>query len=184
MNANELYDICLTLAQNEPSDAAIRQLHEIIRLCAAEGCRTQGGTFGNLFSQVDFVCKKCGLKSQQRWAIQQARRHSNGSQQLTHQEWLYDLRAVSIFISAVFHADVPGSLLQLLPVNLQPRPALPAIDKLYTRCIVRSFTDTTITADTENPARGHATQPPRLLPSPVSLHPPPFTHRGGARLPA
>ena len=150
MNAKELYDICLTLAQEEPKQATIRQLHEIIKLCAAEGCRTQGGTFGNLFSQVDFVCKQCGMKSQQRWAIQQARRHSNGEEKLTKEEWLYDLRAITLFINMVFHEDVPGSLLQLLPVNLQPRPALPSVNKLYVRCIVRSFDATTITAESED----------------------------------
>ena len=147
MNAKELYDICLTLAQEEPKQATIRQLHEIIKLCAAEGCRTQGGTFGNLFSQVDFVCKQCGMKSQQRWAIQQARRHSNGEEKLTKEEWLYDLRAITLFINMVFHEDVPGSLLQLLPANLQPRPALPSVNKLYVRCIVRSFDATTITQE-------------------------------------
>ena len=150
MNAKELYDICLTLAQEEPKQATIRQLHEIIKLCAAEGCRTQGGTFGNLFSQVDFVCKQCGMKSQQRWAIQQARRHSNGEEKLTKEEWLYDLRAITLFINMVFHEDVPGSLLQLLPANLQSRPALPSVNKLYVRCIVRSFDATTITAESED----------------------------------
>jgi len=150
MNAKELYDICLTLAQEEPTHAAIRQLHEIIKLCAAEGCRTQGGTFGNLFSQVDFVCKQCGMKSQQRWAIQQARRHSNGGKTLTREEWLYDLKAATLFINMVFREDVPDNLLRLLPVNLQPRPTLPAVNKLYVRCIVRSFDATTITAESED----------------------------------
>ena len=50
----------------------------------------------------------------------------------------------------VFHEDVPGSLLQLLPANLQPRPALPSVNKLYVRCIVRSFDATTITAESED----------------------------------
>jgi len=150
MNAKELYDICMTLAQEEPTHAAIRQLHEIIKLCAAEGCRMQGGTFGNLFSQVDYVCKQCGMKSQQRWAIQQARRHSNGGKTLTKEEWLYDLRAATLFINMVFREDVPGNLLQLLPVNLQLRPSLPTVNKLYVRCIVRSFDATTITAESED----------------------------------
>ena len=155
MNAKELYDICLTLAQAEPSDENLRQLHEVIKLCAAEGCRTQGGTFGNLFSQVDFVCKKFGLKPQQRWAIQQARRHtslsSHPSPLTSHlSDWLYDLRAVTMLVSAVFHEDVPGELLQLLPVNLAPTEKGLTVNQRYVRCIVRSFDETTITADTED----------------------------------
>ena len=149
MNAKELYDILQELAAGEPSTANLRQLHEVIKLCAAEGCRSQGGTFGNLFSQIDFVCKHFGLKAQQKWAIQQARRHSNGSETLSLDEWHYDLRAVTLLISSIFHEDVPGSLLQLLPVNLQPQPTQLNINKRYIRCIVRSFDDNLITADSE-----------------------------------
>ena len=149
MNAKELYDILQELAAGEPSTANLRQLHEVIKLCAAEGCRSQGGTFGNLFSQIDFVCKHFGLKAQQKWAIQQARRHSNGRETLSLDEWNYDLRAVTLLISSIFHEDVPGSLLQLLPVNLQPQPTQLNINKRYIRCIVRSYNDKTITADSE-----------------------------------
>lgn len=149
MNAKELYDILQELAAGEPSTANLRQLHEVIKLCAAEGCRSQGGTFGNLFSQIDFVCKHFGLKAQQKWAIQQARRHSNGSETLSLDEWHYDLRAATLLISTIFHEDVPGELLQLLPVNLQPQPTQLSINKRYIRCIVRSYNDKTITADSE-----------------------------------
>ena len=149
MNAKELYDILQELAAGKPSTVNLRQLHEVIKLCAAEGCRSQGGTFGNLFSQIDFVCKHFGLKAQQKWAIQQARRHSNGSETLSLDEWYYDLRAVTLLISTIFHEDVPGELLQLLPVNLQPQPTQLNINKRYIRCIVRSYNDKTITADSE-----------------------------------
>ena len=150
MTAKELYDIIQELATGEPSVSNLRQLHEVISLAAAEGCRSQGGTFGNIFSQVDFVCKHYGLKSAQKWAIQQARRHTNGRETLSREEWYYDLRAVTLLISAVFHEDVPGCLLELLPVNLQPKSTLLSIDKRYIRCIVRSFDASTITADTED----------------------------------
>ena len=150
MTAKELYDIIQELATGEPSVSNLRQLHEVISLAAAEGCRSQGGTFGNIFSQVDFVCKHYGLKSAQKWAIQQARRHTNGRETVSREEWYYDLRAVTLLISAVFHEDVPGCLLELLPVNLQPKSTLLSIDKRYIRCIVRSFDASTITADTED----------------------------------
>ena len=163
MNVKELYDIIQQLAASErpceavspprnPSPQHLRQLHAVIALVAAEGCRTQGGTFGNLFSQVDFVCKHFALSPQQRWAVQQARLHSNGNETLTNEDFLYDLRAVTTLISAVFHEDVPGTLLQILP----PASSLPSpssrltVNRRYVRCIVRSFDDTTITADTED----------------------------------
>lgn len=150
MTAKELYDIIQELAGGEPSAPNLRQMHELIALTAAEGSRSQGGTFGNLFSQVDFVCQHLGLKAPQKRAIQTARRHANGRTALTRDEWLYDLRAVTMLISAVFHEDVPGDLLRLLPVNLAPTAKGLTINKRYMRCIVRSFDDTTIQADTSD----------------------------------
>ena len=150
MTAKELYDIIQELAGGEPSVQNLRQMHELIALASAEGSRSQGGTFGNLFSQVDFVCQHLGLKAPQKRAIQTARRHANGRATLTHEEWLYDLRAVTLLISAVFHEDVPGELLQLLPVNLAPTEKGLTINKRYVRCIVRSFDETTIKADTSD----------------------------------
>ena len=150
MTAKELYDIIQELAGGEPSAPNLRQMHELIALTAAEGSRSQGGTFGNLFSQVDFVCQHLGLKAPQKRAIQTARRHANGRTTLTRDEWLYDLRAVTMLVSAVFHEDVPGDLLRLLPVNLAPTAKGLTINKRYVRCIVRSFDDTTIQADTSD----------------------------------
>ena len=150
MTAKELYDIIQELAGGEPSAPNLRQMHELIALTAAEGSRSQGGTFGNLFSQVDFVCQHLGLKAPQKRAIQTARRHANGRTTMTRDEWLYDLRAVTILISTVFHEDVPGDLLRLLPVNLAPTAKGLTINKRYVRCIVRSFDDTTIQADTSD----------------------------------
>ena len=150
MTAKELYDIIQELAGGEPSVQNLRQMHELIALASAEGSRSQGGTFGNLFSQVDFVCQHLGLKAPQKRAIQTARRHANGRATLTHEEWLYDLWAVTLLISAVFHEDVPSELLQLLPVNLAPTAKGLTINKRYVRCIVRSFDETTIKADTSD----------------------------------
>ena len=150
MTAKELYDIIQELAGGEPSVQNLRQMHELISLASAEGSRSQGGTFGNLFSQVDFVCQHLGVKASQKRAIQTARRHANGRATLTHKEWLYDLRAVTMLISAVFREDVPGELLRLLPVNLAPTEKGLTINKRYVRCIVRSFDETTIKADTSD----------------------------------
>lgn len=154
--AQELYDICAELAAAQPDDDACRRLHEVMALCAATGCQGENGVFGNLFAQIDFLCHKLGLSHAQKQAIQTARRHSNQSKEtaaLTKDDtadWLYDLRAVAIFISAVFQEDVPHRLLTMLPRNLKPRTKGLAVNKDYIRCIVRSFDDTTITASTDD----------------------------------
>ena len=133
----------------DPSGPAIRQMHELLVLASAEGCRQQGGTFGNLFSQIDWVCKQLRVSRAETQAIQTARRHSNQSEPLAADDWLYDLRAVARYISRVFVVDVPGSLLRLLPANGKPQSEHLKVNKLYIRCIVRSFDDHVIVADAD-----------------------------------
>ena len=149
MEASELFQICAELAMTDPSGPAIRQMHELLVLASAEGCRQQGGTFGNLFSQIDWVCKLLHVSRAETQAIQTARRHSNQSEPLAADDWLYDLRAVARYISRVFVADVPGSLLRLLPANGKPQSEHLKVNKLYIRCIVRSFDDHIIVADAD-----------------------------------
>ena len=149
MEASELFQICAELAMTDPSGPAIRQMHELLVLASAEGCRQQGGTFGNLFSQIDWVCKQLRVSRAETQAIQTARRHSNQSEPLAADDWLYDLRAVARYISRVFVVDVPGSLLRLLPANGKPQSEHLKVNKLYIRCIVRSFDDHVIVADAD-----------------------------------
>lgn len=66
MEASELFDICRELAQDQPGAEATRRLHQVLVLTCAEGCRQQGGAFGNLFSQVDYLGKKLELGTEQR----------------------------------------------------------------------------------------------------------------------
>mgnify|MGYP002623853053 CR=1 FL=1 len=149
MDAQELFGICGELAQQKPTETGRRELHRMIALCAAEGCRQHGGTFGNLFSQIDYVCRQLGMKRQEQRAIQAARRHSNMDAIPSESDWLYDLKATALLISAVTKTDVPDSLLRLLPVLLRQEPKGLTIDRWYIRCIVRAFDATTIVAETD-----------------------------------
>lgn len=149
MEASELFDICRQLAQDEPSVAATRQLHELLVLCAAEGCRQQGGMFGNLFAQTDFLCKTLGMSASDSQAIQTARLHSNCFVPVERENWLYDLRAIALLVSAVFHTDIPETLLRLLPALNRPHSTALSINLKHVRCVVSSFNEHTIQADTE-----------------------------------
>ena len=102
MEASELFGICAELASQPPSADASRRLQEVIVLSAAEGCRQQGGAFGNLFSQIDFLSKKLGLSARLTREIQTARRHSNCDGTIAADDWPYDLMAATRFVSAVF----------------------------------------------------------------------------------
>ncbi len=136
MEASELFDICRELASTPPGAEATSQLHQVLVLTCAEGCRQQGGAFGNLFAQVDFLCKRIGLSTQLTFDVQTARRHTKSVQPIGEADWPYDVMAVVRLVSAVFRADVPGTLLQLLPSDTRPRPKRLRINKDYLRCIV------------------------------------------------
>ena len=148
IQASELFSICSELAAGQPSVEAQRRLHEVLTLACAYGTRGKGA-FGNLFAQVDYLCKQRGLSTDDKVAIQTARRHLNQTQTLAREEWLYDLRALVRFVSAVFGQAVPGQLLGLLPATNRPRPQGMSIDKRCVRCIVRSWDGATIEADTD-----------------------------------
>lgn len=150
MQANELFDICCTLAAGQPSASARRRMHEVLTLCCAEGTRHYGGGFGNLFSQVDFLCKQCGLSVADMVAVQTMRRHGNQNDSLTASDFGYDLRALALFISAVFGEAIPQRLLTLLPSQNRPAPKMLHIDKRCVRCVVTEWDDRFIRATTSD----------------------------------
>ena len=152
MEARELFDICKELAHEEPSAKGLQRMHELLMLCCSEGTRHHGGAFGNLFSQVDFLCKQYGLSTAERVAIQTARRHTRqaGNEPLpSTEDWHYDLRALTNFVSATFKADVPHELRKLLPSIDRPLKKDFHVDRKYLRCIVRSWNDEVISVSTE-----------------------------------
>ncbi|MBQ9645565.1 MAG: DNA2/NAM7 family helicase [Prevotella sp.] len=142
-----MYEICRQLAASEPSPGGRRRLHEVLTLCCASH---QGMTFGNLFSHIDWLCKHLGLSTDDMIAVQTARRHSNQTEPIATDDWRYDVRAVAMFVSAVFREDVPGDLLRLLPPTNKPRERQPGVDRRYVRCIVSRHDATTIWADTDD----------------------------------
>lgn len=152
MEAKELFDICKELAQEEPSAKGLHHMHELLMLCCSEGTRNHRGTFGNLFSQVDFLCKQYGLSTAERVAIQTARRHTRqvGNEPLpSTDDWRYDLRALTLFISATFKADVPIELRKLIPSAGRPLNKEFHADRKYIRCIVRSWNEQVISVSTD-----------------------------------
>ena len=99
MEVSELYDRCVELATQEPSVASLRFMHETLVLACGEALHDTRQGFGNVFSQVDYLCKRHGIAMRHRIAIQQMRVHSNGRKLQDADDWLYDIRALALFIS-------------------------------------------------------------------------------------
>lgn len=148
MTIDELYERCTELATVVPSLSALRFMHETLVLCCAEGLKDAGTGFGNLFSQVDFLCKHCGMKTADRIAVQQMRRRSNRSEVPNAEQWLDDIRTLTLFGSAVFKADIPDGLVQLIPHHAGKTQTGSRVNARYLRCVVDQWDDQTIQANT------------------------------------
>ncbi len=151
MKVSELFERCVELTGVEPSAGAVRYLHETLVLACAEALRGSRQGFGNVFAQVDYLCKQHGIAMPERIAIQQMRRHSNGakdSKLLSQEDWRYDIRALALFISAIFHEDIPHQLLTRLPATGREYEHHAQVNLRYVRCIVDSWDDQYIYAST------------------------------------
>ena len=77
----------LNLPDGTPAN---RLMHETLVLCCQEALRTSNIAFGNLFSQVDYLCKQHNVRTADVVTIQKMRRDSNRSQPLAPEDVLYD----------------------------------------------------------------------------------------------
>ena len=148
ISVDELFGRCVELATSEPSAASNRFMHETLVLCCAGGMQSSKMAFGNLFSQVDYLTKHCGMTKGLRAAVQQMRRHSNHTEVLSQEEWMQDVRALAQFISAVFKADIPDALVRLIPHHVTSTKLFQAVNASYIRCIVTNYDEQNILADT------------------------------------
>ena len=129
-----------------------KMMHDTLILCCHEGVKDTKQAFGNLFSQVDYLCKARGIKIADKIAIQTMRRHSNSQEPLSSEDLKYDARALAVFISAVFEVDVPHELNILIPHNNRPYQKGLEINNRRIRCIVKSWDGDFIRVDIDQDA--------------------------------
>ena len=143
ITADELFrriDHALSTASTSP-EAVNKQLHDILSLAGDGALQDSLQAFGNLFSKVDFLCKRHRIALRDVVAIQQMRRESNKTQPIPVADVPYHCRALSIFVSAVYGAHIPSTLVgRIAPTNKPPKE-LRHIDFRYLRCIVDQCDD-------------------------------------------
>ena len=151
MKVAELFERCVEIVTAEPSEAVLRYMHETLVLACAEALRGSGQGFGNLMAQTDYLCKQAGMGIADRIAIQTMRRHSNRKDGvLTRQDLRYDVRALALFISAVFNEDIPYELVTRIPTNGRPTNLALQINQRYVRCVVSYWDEKYIYATTDD----------------------------------
>ena len=154
--ASGLYDVALDIAYIIADDSptavedATRQMRETLALTCGEALAGSGHAYGNLFAQVDILCKRHGVSMSERAAVQVMRHHCNHPQDITKAEAADDLRALVTFISAVFSVPVPGTLTAALPHYGRKHAARRRIDARYVRCIVQNASRNMLLATVED----------------------------------
>lgn len=154
ISASELFERVreLLMLPDLKPETRNKMMHDTLILCCHEGVKDTKQAFGNLFSQVDYLCKARGIKIADKMDIQTMRRHSNKPDALTNEDLGYDARALAIFISAVFHVGVPHELNVLIPHTNRPYQKGLEINKRYIRCIVKSWDADFIRVDIDQDA--------------------------------
>ena len=144
--ATQLYQRVEELAHLDADAADVRNknLHSVLAQVCYEGVKDTGMAFGNLFSQVDYLCRAHAVKSADMADIQTMRRHSNDAEPVTSADWAYDLQALARLISAVTSTSIPSALTAQLPRTRRPADHSHTISRRYLRCVVASFDDSII----------------------------------------
>ena len=131
-----------------------RSLHAALAQVCHEGVKDTGMAFGNLFSQVDYLCRSRAVGAANRQEIQTMRRHSNSTEPIADADWPYDLRALALLVSAVTSTDVPSALVGRLPVMGRPADLSHTIDRRYLRCVVTDYDDQLIHVHADGESTG------------------------------
>ena len=124
-------------------------LHQVLVITCHEGIRDTNQAYGNLFSQVDYLCKKHHIAVKDRIAIQTMRRHSNHREALSHEDLMYDIRALALFISAVFETSIPHAVATRIPHSNKPYDPIYSPYYDYLRGVVETWDEETITVTME-----------------------------------
>ncbi|MCD8202934.1 MAG: AAA domain-containing protein [Prevotella sp.] len=125
------------LAESVDGETLNKLVHETLSMACQEGLQDRSDGYGGIFAQVDLACKLYDVPIPDRIAIQTLRRNSNRGSRFDKNDFPYDLRALSIFVSYITGEDIPVSLLEILPKTNRPYKKTEKPDENYIRCIVR-----------------------------------------------
>ena len=123
ISAEELFERVGRLFEAYETDNTDRHinigLHELLVLTCEAGLSNTAYAYGDLRSQVEHLCQKHHIDAADTRAIHQTRRHSNTSSPILPEDFGYDIRALCIFIAAVFQTSIPHFLAVRMPHNHQ-----------------------------------------------------------------
>lgn len=129
-------------------------LHKVLTQACYQLTADVSFAFANLFSRLDYVCKRARMTPSDRFAIQTLRRNCHTALgdrfQPSMEEYLYDLRAIVRFVSLSFGEDIPASFVVRMPPSNRPFEGSRQARLPYLRVAVASWNDTEILAATDS----------------------------------
>ena len=149
LSSSELFNRIAYIATSKQLKPEVQNklMHEVLVLTCAAGLKGTKDATGNLFAKVDVLCKQKKIKQLDAFDIQKMRHDSNCSVPLSHEDLLYDLRALALFVSKVLDTDIPDFLTDKIPHSRNPKASIKHVDYRCVRCIVRSVEEDTFTAE-------------------------------------
>lgn len=153
ITAEELFDRCREIVCNyaDNYDGINKRMHETLKLTCSVGLRNSGRAFGNLFSQVSYLCKANGISRHDSFAIHTMRIHSNSNIQLSFEELAADISSLALFISKVFAVNAPTELyIPNQPKAHYKNNKTQSTHYRYIRAIVNSWDENQILATSED----------------------------------
>ena len=117
-------------------------MHETLVLACQAGTAGSGQAFGNLFAQLDFLCKRLDIAQRDAADMQQMRRDSNHADAISPDVLPYDARALALLVAAVFDKSIPDELAKRIPHTNRPTQAEKGRRYQCVRCIVQTWDNT------------------------------------------
>lgn len=153
ITAEELFDRCreIVCSHIDGESYINKRVHETLKLACTEGTRNSGMAFGNLFSQVSYLCKINSIEPRDKAAIHRMRRNSNSDTPLSNEQLAEDISALALFISKVFNTTAPTEL--YIPGRTTERCLKKTAAKTqikYIRAIVNSWDENYVYATSDD----------------------------------
>ena len=157
INAEELFQKIIDAIDQRPHERSrevSKAILQTLSLACQHALRQSKHNFGNLSSQIDTLAKIHHISAADTIAIQRARHNSlQGETEEAEEAILADLRAVAIFVSAVFNAPIPSAILSShREVPLPSWGGVRGEALPYIRCIIQKIGEDGIQAIVSSPS--------------------------------
>lgn len=146
--AGEYYSL-IARAMSAGGTDCNRLMHETLVLVCADALKGTGLAYGNLFSQVSALCRRCGMSRQDTMEAHAMRRDTAGNVPPDRTQMLYNARALAMLVAAAFGEAVPDALASLLPAEPRRQKVTMQPSYSHVRCMVRSVEGCMVTVEAD-----------------------------------